>query len=120
MTLERIGQELRGLGMTPGKMYYAYTSTALRITTRQTDDLYHVTKKLYPEVGRCYSATWKSVERGLRHAVDMAWETAPERLSAMIGCQLKKKPTPSEFLAILTTYLLMQEAAEASGTSAPL
>ena len=39
MIPERIGQELRSLGMTPGKMYYAYTSTALRITTRQTDDL---------------------------------------------------------------------------------
>ena len=120
MTPERIGQELRGLGMTPGKMYYAYTATALRITTRQTDNLYYVTKNLYPEVGRCYRATWKGVERGLRHAVDVVWEAAPERLSHMACHQLKKKPTPSEFLAILTTYLLMQEAAEASGTSAPL
>ena len=52
---------------------------------------------------------WKCVERGLRRATNVAWNTAPEKLSELAHRHLTEKPSVSELLSLLTIYLRAEE-----------
>jgi len=49
------------------------------------------------------------VERGLRRAANVAWNTAPEKLSELAHRHLTEKPSVSELLSLLTIYLRAEE-----------
>lgn len=68
-----------------------------------------VTKHVYPDVARCFDTNWKCVERGLRRAANVAWNTAPEKLSELAHRHLTEKPSVSELLSLLTIYLRAEE-----------
>lgn len=68
-----------------------------------------VTKHVYPDVARCFDTNWKCVERGLRRATNVAWNTAPEKLSELAHRHLTEKPSVSELLSLLTIYLRAEE-----------
>lgn len=73
------------------------------------DRLLLVTKHVYPDVARCFDTNWKCVERGLRRATNVAWNTAPEKLSELAHRHLTEKPSVSELLSLLTIYLRAEE-----------
>lgn len=66
-------------------------------------------KHVYPDVARCFDTNWKCVERGLRRAANVAWNTAPEKLSELAHRHLTEKPSVSELLSLLTIYLRAEE-----------
>ena len=82
---------------------------ALRLSLREPDRLLLVTKHVYPDVARCFDTNWKCVERGLRRAANVAWNTAPEKLSELAHRHLTEKPSVSELLSLLTIYLRAEE-----------
>lgn len=82
---------------------------ALRLSLREPDRLLLVTKHVYPDVARCFDTNWKCVERGLRRATNVAWNTAPEKLSELAHRHLTEKPSVSELLSLLTIYLRAEE-----------
>lgn len=69
------------------------------------------TKWLYPDVAKHYRTTWKCVERDIRTVVNVAWKTNPELLGEMAQRFLSRKPKPSQFLAILSSYFYPKTAA---------
>ena len=92
-----VSRTLCGLGLLPSSVCYFYMAEAL------------VTKHVYPDVARCFDTNWKCVERGLRRATNVAWNTAPERLSELAHRHLTEKPSVSELLSLLTIYLRAEE-----------
>ena len=94
-----VSRTLCGLGLLPSSVCYFYMAEALRL----------VTKHVYPDVARCFDTNWKCVERGLRRATNVAWNTAPEKLSELAHRHLTEKPSVSELLSLLTIYLRAEE-----------
>ena len=97
-----VSRTLCGLGLLPSSVCYFYMAEALRLSLREPDRLLLVTKHVYPDVARC-------VERGLRRATNVAWNTAPEKLSELAHRHLTEKPSVSELLSLLTIYLRAEE-----------
>lgn len=94
-----VSRTLCGLGLLPSSVCYFYMAEALLL----------VTKHVYPDVARCFDTNWKCVERGLRRATNVAWNTAPEKLSELAHRHLTEKPSVSELLSLLTIYLRAEE-----------
>jgi two-component system response regulator (stage 0 sporulation protein A) len=74
--------------------------------------LQYVTKFLYPAIAKKYKTTSSSVERTIRHAIEVACRRGDiEVLEEVFGntvCAGKGKPTNSEFLALLTDKIRLE------------
>lgn len=91
------------------RLLFLYGRGASAVAAGEPDRLLLVTKHVYPDVARCFDTNWKCVERGLRRATNVAWNTAPEKLSELAHRHLTEKPSVSELLSLLTIYLRAEE-----------
>ena len=64
-----------------------------------------VTKELYPGIAKKYDSASSRVERGIRHAIELAWERGQkDTIKRIFGYSMnieRQKPTNSEFIALL-------------------
>ena len=97
----RICGLLYRLGITANYTGFFHTSYAVYLAVQQPERLLLVTKWLYPEVARHYKTTWHCVERNIRTASSIAWQTNRPLLEALAHRPLLHRPTASAFLAIL-------------------
>lgn len=102
--LHTIHRMLLSLGATPDSMGFHYTAHAVWLCCRQSGQLY-VTKMVYPEVAAYYQTTWMAVERGIRRLITSIWEQNAEKFRLLTGCPLYKRPSPSQFIAVLSLHL---------------
>ena len=93
------------LGVTEKYMGFFHSSYAVYLTIRQPDRLLLITKKIYPEVARHYGTNWRAVERSIRTLVRAVWRQCPEVLSSIASGNLIKRPSNSQFIAIMAHYL---------------
>lgn len=74
--------------------------------------LNYITKLLYPTIAKKYKTTSSSVERAIRHAIEVAWGRGKiEVLDEMFGYTVsagKGKPTNSEFIALIVDKLRIE------------
>lgn len=72
----------------------------------------YITKLLYPTIAKKYKTTSSSVERAIRHAIEVAWSRGKiEILEEMFGYSVqgdRGKPTNSEFIALIADKLRLQ------------
>ncbi len=54
---------------------YHYLREAIILTIKNNDSMNSVTKVLYPTVAKKHSTTASRVERAIRHAIEVAWDT---------------------------------------------
>lgn len=81
------------------------TAYAVDLALKNPECLTLVTKRLYPAVADRDHTTPTSVERNIRTIVKIIWENNPASLNTIAGYELKRKPTTSQFIAILVDYL---------------
>ena len=71
-----------------------------------------MTKQLYPRVAEEFHTTPSRVERASRHAIEIAWDRGNlDTLNSFFGYTVntcKGKPTNSEFIALITDKLRLQ------------
>ena len=71
-----------------------------------------ITKLLYPSIAKKYKTTSSSVERAIRHAIEVAWGRGKiEVIEEMFGYTVsagKGKPTNSEFIALIADKLRIE------------
>ena len=76
------------------------------------DYIGQVTKILYPDIARKYKTTGSRVERAIRHAIEVAWNRGNiDLINEIFGYTIsasKAKPTNSEFIAMISDYLSLQ------------
>lgn len=91
---------------------YQYIREAILMTFYDRSLLSYVTKFLYPTIAQKYKTTSSSVERTIRHAIEVAWRRGDvETLEEVFGNTIsagKGKPTNSEFIALLTDKLRLE------------
>ena len=92
---------------------YQYLREAIMIAVDDMDVINAVTKVLYPEVAKRFNTTPSRVERAIRHAIEVAWDRGDlETLQKYFGYTVsnaKGKPTNSEFIAMITDRLVLEQ-----------
>ena len=91
---------------------YHYLRCAIVSAYHAPELLESVTKQLYPRVAEQYHTTPSRVERAIRHAIEIAWDRGNlDTLNSFFGYTVntcKGKPTNSEFIALITDKLRLQ------------
>lgn len=84
---------------------YQYIRDAILMVVEDISLLGAVTKELYPGIAKKYNTASSRVERGIRHAIELAWERGQtDTLKRIFGYSMnieRQKPTNSEFIALL-------------------
>ncbi len=89
------------LGLTANYKGFFHLSRAMELCMLQPERLQFITKQVYRDVARQFSTTWTAVERNIRTAVRLIWQTHRPQLEALAGRPLQQKPTNGKLLAIL-------------------
>jgi len=88
---------------------YQYIRDAILMVVEDVSLLGAVTKELYPSIAKRYNTASSRVERGIRHAIELAWERGQkDAIKRIFGYSMnieRQKPTNSEFIALLADNL---------------
>jgi len=88
---------------------YQYIRDAILMVVEDVSLIGAVTKELYPGIARKYNTASSRVERGIRHAIELAWERGnKDSLKRIFGYSMnieRQKPTNSEFIALIADKL---------------
>ena len=69
-----------------------------------------ITKFIYPDIAKMYATTPSRVNRAMCHALDVAWVRGSDSpLAAAIFPAKTSKPTNSEFILALASFLISHE-----------
>ena len=92
---------------------YQYLREAIMMSVEDIEMLNSITKILYPTIAKKFQTTPSRVERAIRHAIEVAWSRGRmETLDALFGYTVnigKGKPTNSEFIALITDKIRMNQ-----------
>lgn len=105
-TLENdVTKLIRELGIPAHIKGYQYIREGIMMSVKDPDMLNYITKFLYPTIAKKYKTTTSSVERAIRHAIEVAWNRGKlDSMEELFGYNVnsgKGKPTNSEFIALL-------------------
>lgn len=91
---------------------YQYIREGIMLAFYDKNMLHYITKCLYPTIAKKYKTTSSSVERTIRHAIEVAFRRGNteilEDIFSNTICSKKSKPTNSEFIALLTDKLRLE------------
>lgn len=91
---------------------YQYIREDIMLSFYDKNMLHYITKCLYPTIAKKYKTTSSSVERTIRHAIEVAFRRGNrqvlEEIFSNTICSKKTKPTNSEFIALLTDKLRLE------------
>ena len=109
---QQAGFLLRTIGIPLHLSGYIFLIEGLVLITRDRGCLNMITKLIYPEISRKYHTSPSRVERAMRHAIEVCWEkgnrTFINEVFGPSGLSLKRRPSNSEFLAVLSERLRAQ------------
>ena len=96
---------IREIGIPAHIKGYQYIREGIMMAVKDPEILNYITKYLYPTIAKKYRTTTSSVERAIRHAIEVAWnrgklDSLEEIFGYSISCG-KGKPTNSEFIALI-------------------
>ena len=90
---------------------YKYLRVAIRLVVEDPTVVSAVTKKIYPVIADMYKASAPSVERAIRHAVEVSWNRGNvQEMDRLFGYTInheKGKPTNSEYIAMIADHIRM-------------
>jgi two-component system response regulator (stage 0 sporulation protein A) len=111
----RVTEIIHQLGVPAHIKGYHYLRAAILASLNDPELLESVTKLLYPTVAQKFETTSSRVERAIRHAIEIAWDRGDlDVLNSYFGYTVntcKGKPTNSEFIALVTDKLRLQQKA---------
>lgn len=105
-TLENdVTKMIREIGIPAHIKGYQYIREGIMMSVKDPEILNYITKFLYPTIAKKYHTTTSSVERAIRHAIEVAWNRGKmEAMEDLFGYSVssgKGKPTNSEFIALI-------------------
>lgn len=103
---------IREIGIPANIKGYQYIREGIMMSINDMNMLNYVTKMLYPSIAKKYKTTSSSVERAIRHAIEVAWGRGKmDYIEEMFGYTVsagKGKPTNSEFIALIADKLRIE------------
>lgn len=105
-TLESdVTKMIRSIGIPAHIKGYQYIREGIILSIKDPESLNYITKYLYPAIAKKYHTTTSSVERAIRHAIEVAWNRGKlDTMEELFGYSVnsgKGKPTNSEFIALI-------------------
>ena len=97
---------LRSLGVGANYRSYHRTVDAILLAVEDEERLAAVKKEIYSVVGEQYHCTWSAVERNIRTVISRAWRCNREFMIQMAGYPMQIPPTASDFLDMVTNYVV--------------
>lgn len=97
---------LRPLGLSHRYKGFQYLAYAISLAIANRDCLCAVTKEIYMATADHFGCVWSSVERNVRTVVAHAWRVNPDLLAEMAGYPLSSAPAVTEFIEIVSYYIL--------------
>ena len=105
----RIHDVLLHIGVPPHICGFRYLTEAVHQALLDSSCLERITLNLYPKVAQVCHVPISSVERGIRHAISLAWSRQkPGTVEALFGrCVVSAydRPTNNELIATIVEYL---------------
>lgn len=96
---------IREIGIPAHIKGYQYIREGIMMSVKDPEILNYITKYLYPTIAKKYHTTTSSVERAIRHAIEVAWNRGKlDSMETLFGYNVnsgKGKPTNSEFIALI-------------------
>lgn len=101
-----ITQTLRSLGI--GRQYLGYSITvrALQMVLRDENCLFCIKQNIFMPLAEQTGSDWRSIERNIRTVIHRAWYINPALLEEMAGYSLERSPTVTEFIEMVSSYLI--------------
>ncbi len=91
---------------------YQFLREAIKLAIDNPDIINSITKKLYPEVAEKFDTSPSKVERAIRHAIEVAWNSGKiENINSLFGVRVyshNEKPTNGEFIALVADKMLLE------------
>ncbi len=108
--IDKISNILISIGIPASIVGYRFLREAIDLAIKNPDAINAITKQLYPEVAKKFTTTSSSVERAIRHAIDVAWTKGKiNNLNKIFNMDIytrDEKPTNSEFIALIADKLV--------------
>ena len=104
-TSQHVAAVIFNMGIPSHSKGYEYLVEAICLVSENPDLIYHITKQLYPQIGEKFSTTANSVERAIRHSIELAWKNDKlqnaNRVIRSVVFTPQHKPTNGEFISIV-------------------
>lgn len=112
----QITEILHQIGVPAHIKGYNFLRQAIILAVIDRDLINSITKKLYPQVAELQGTSSTRVERAIRHAIEIAWDRGHQDVfNKYFGYTidgLRGKPTNSEFIAMISDWLYLQQGNE--------
>ena len=90
---------------------YQFLREAVKLAVEEPEIISSITKKLYPTIAERFETSSSKVERGMRHAIEVAWNRGKiENINNIFGLKIynrNEKPTNGELIALIADKMLM-------------
>ncbi len=111
-----IADLLHKMAVAPHLKGYRFLTEAILQVVNDKGMLDSITYKIYPVVAQQFNTTPMRVERGIRSAIESAWDRCRvETIETMFGYTLdenKGKPSNSEFIAMIADKIILDRSAQ--------
>lgn len=106
-----ITKSLHTLGVPAQLNGYKYLREAIAMVVMNPQGVTAITRQIYPVIAERHNASSPSVERAIRHAIEVSWNRGSmEAINRMLGYTInnqKGKPTNSEYIAMVADHIRM-------------
>lgn len=109
---------VRNLGVPAHIKGCRYMKYAILMAIEDCNRINYITKLLYPEIAKKCKTTTSSVERAIRHAIDIVWiKGNQELLKEIFGTFVmegQERPTNSQFIAVVADWMRLEHQIKVS------
>lgn len=109
---EKISNIFISIGIPAHIKGYQFLREAVKLAVEEPEIIGSITKKLYPTIAEKFETSSSKVERGMRHAIEVAWNRGKiENINTLFGLKIygsNEKPTNGELIALIADKMLME------------
>ncbi len=108
---EKISNIFISIGIPAHIKGYQFLREAVKLAVEEPEIISSITKKLYPTIAERFETSSSKVERGMRHAIEVACNRGKiENINNIFGLKIynrNEKPTNGELIALIADKMLM-------------
>ena len=108
---EKISNIFISIGIPAHIKGYQFLREAVKLAVEEPEIIGSITKKLYPTIAERFETSSSKVERGMRHAIEVAWNRGKiENINNIFGLKIynrNEKPTNGELIALIADKMIL-------------
>ena len=109
---EKISNIFISIGIPAHIKGYQFLREAVKLAVEKPEIIGSITKQLYPTIAERFETSSSKVERGMRHAIEVAWNRGKiENINSLFGLKIynsNEKPTNGELIALIAEKMIME------------